>query len=140
MSRDRLADPKYPDGDYRLSVLSYDKRRSRCPGCESSGVVFVCDGHAMDWPRNEQVRELCKPCALAAAGGAARLWVRTTFPKLREVWASGKRPAVSANAAAALAAHVRQRRIDKEHGQGSIPGASGGKEGSLEVGAGRASG
>jgi hypothetical protein len=76
--------------DYQMSILSYEKRDRPCPGCGVKRILFVCHGFGLDWPR--KIREYCKACALVAAGSEARIWVKTTFPKLRHVWGRDARP------------------------------------------------
>ena len=87
--------PGYPDFAYKLSVLSYQKREGACSSCGAKGVIFVCDGFGLGWPRGEQIRELCKPCAINAAGGEEWIWAKTTFPRLLQVWKRERRPEAS---------------------------------------------
>lgn len=87
------------DKHYRMSVLSYEKRERACPICGKAGIVFVCDGFSFAGER-DKIRECCKACALSAAGGEEFVWVKTTFPKLREVWKTLRRPSAPACAEA----------------------------------------
>lgn len=94
----------YPDYDYRLTVLSYEKRPGRCPSCGASALLFVCHGHKV-WPERGQIQNRCKPCAVQEAGGEELVFVKSTFPGLRNVWTRNARPQATAAQAAALAAH-----------------------------------
>jgi hypothetical protein len=78
--------------DYRLSVLSYEKRDARCLACGEKTLVFVCHLFGLDVPDRKKIQEFCKSCAIKAAGAEEHVWVKTTFPRLRSVWATQKRP------------------------------------------------
>ena len=75
-----------------MSVLSYEKRDRVCPTCKKAGILYVCHGFGLPWSEMKKIQEMCRPCAEAAAGGEEKIHVKTTWPKLRQVWSSGKRP------------------------------------------------
>lgn len=82
--------PLNPDGDYRLTVLSYERRNGQCPRCSRVGILYVCHGFALPWP--DKIREYCKPCAIEEAGGEGFVALKTTVFELPRVWARGTRP------------------------------------------------
>jgi hypothetical protein len=87
----RVKRPLIANGDYRMSVLSYERRDGHCPTCDAHGIIYVCHGFKL-WPDKDIIRNRCKSCAIKDAGGEEFVWVKTTFQKLRQVWSSGQRP------------------------------------------------
>jgi hypothetical protein len=92
-----VTEPKEPP---ILAVLSYFRELRACAGCGDRRVLFVT--HYC--PAGE-VRDRCKPCALAIAEGAGlTVHLKSTERKLREVWERDRLPKVDAEAAARITA------------------------------------
>jgi hypothetical protein len=98
-----------------LSVISYEKRDGRCPSCGETGLIYVCHGFGLDWPETQKIQHRCRPCAERDAGGPDRIWVKTTFPGLRQVWKTGRREWISEKKAEALRA-ARTKRAHRSDG------------------------
>ncbi len=94
-----------------LSVMNYEKREQACSGCGTVAVLF----NAMDClPRAQGGNVVicrCKGCLEQyAAEKACRLMLKTTWPKLDQVWKNNRRPDAPKGLTAGLAAYRSRNR------------------------------
>lgn len=75
-----------------LSVLNYGKRELACGTCGAVGLTYACHDARRREEGGGDVLRRCKGCAeeYAAAHGLT-VYVKSTWPKLREVWKRNKR-------------------------------------------------
>jgi hypothetical protein len=70
-----------------VSVMSYARVDRACDGCGQARLIYSADIHP-----ERVIRDRCKDCLLKIAeDGAKTLHIKTTWPKLREVWAKDRR-------------------------------------------------
>lgn len=105
--------------EYRLSVLSYERRDRKCPVCGNLGLIYVCHGFGLNWPETTKIQDRCKRCAIQDAGGEGHVWVKTTYRGLRDTWCSGRRPVASEERLAALQI-ARAKRAGKTSSENAI--------------------
>lgn len=70
-----------------VTVMSYAKQDRTCDGCGQARLIYSADIHP-----ERVVRDRCKNCLLQMAEeGGKELFVKSTWPKLRQVWEKDER-------------------------------------------------
>jgi len=81
--------PPKPPGEKLVVIVSYDREDGICSSCREKRLIFQCYNAHLG-----TMNAWCKECA-AEVGEATDGWelfVKTTWPRLRQVWEHNRRP------------------------------------------------
>ncbi len=77
-----------------MTIYDVDKREKCCPSCKQERLIFIVTAPNL-WPRGDDVRYRCKPCAIQeaeAAGEALAVFQHRERSHLAHAWKHERMP------------------------------------------------